>query len=114
MALKTKLPTNVKAIVNSANGLRIEGEALTRHMLEYALNNRDQFSFVYQGDVFLSEAEDESIDLGTNNPIFSESDLNRMNKAALLDHCGRLGILVEGEPTNAELVDMILIHQDGV
>ena len=114
MAIHGKLPTNVKAIVNASNGLRIEGADLTKHMLEYALNNRDQFNFIYQGDVFQAEPEEEVITLGDQNPTFSEADLSRMNKGALLEHCERLGILVEGEPTNAELVEMILTHQESV
>ena len=50
--LKGKLPTNVKAILCLNNGARIEGRAITPHLLEYALNNREHFNFVYLGDAY--------------------------------------------------------------
>ena len=113
MALNGKLPTNVKVVVNRKTGLRVEAEDLTKYMLEYALNNRDQFDFIYQGDVFL-EPEEETITLDDLNRKFTENELGIMKKGALLVHCQRLGIIVEGEPTNASLVGMILDHQEGM
>ena len=106
---KGKLPTNVKAII-SASGLRIEGEELTPYMLAYALNNRDHFNFVYQGDIFL-ETDEVTLTPTDPSPVFKEADLNRMTRPALLALCTQEGITVEDEPEVDELVEMILQHQ---
>ena len=111
--LRGELPTNIKAIICRASGKRIEGEDLTVYVLEYALNNRDEFNMVYIGDIVeapaapSAPAED---DLG--KPIvFSESDLKGMNKGPLIDLCVQRGILVDSDQTKAELIDLILAEE---
>ena len=116
--LKGKLPTNVKAILCLNNGARIEGRAITPHLLEYALNNREHFNFVYQGDVYepVREPRETARDLDVEvsvdrNPRFSKTDLMRMNKGPLQELCDTLRIVLEGDPTKEDIVDMILMDQ---
>ena len=110
--LRGKLPINVKAILCVASNQRIEGEELTPFVLEHALNNREQFTFIYLGDI-VEPARTLEPDPPKGSPLlFTESILKGMNKGALQDLCSARGIPVEGEPTISSLVKLILVHQD--
>jgi hypothetical protein len=107
--LRGPLPTNIKAVIHRLSGKRIDRAELTPFVLEFALNNRDDFNLVYLGDaVEPASVQVLPVALKPAIPAFSEAELKRLTKGALLDLCVGLGISIEGDPTNLDLVSRIL------
>lgn len=101
----------LKAVRNKKSGARFEGEGLTEYIVDFAMNNRDQFDLVYASDIV------EGTEAGPASPnseikVWSEAELKEMDKAQLLGVAATLGLDVEGNPTEADLVEVILQVQE--
>lgn len=100
----------LKAVRNKKSGERFEGSDLTSYIVDHALNNRDQFDLVYTSDT----VEPGSPAQSPNSEIkkWSLGELEEMDKAQLLGVAATLGLDVEGNPTEADLVGVILELQE--
>lgn len=110
--LRGELPTDIKAAIHRKTGRRMEGATLTPFVLEYALNNRDVFRFVYTDESEPGVLADPGKQ-GESPTVFQEKTLSRMNKGALLDICASRGIETEGDLECGDLVKLILDSQKG-
>jgi hypothetical protein len=100
----------VKAIVNRLTGTRIEGAELDERLMKYAENNRDQFSFVYYGDVIEGDTI-EPAEVAAPANTYTTGNLKPRRKEELLDILAGMGVSIEGDATKDEIIDMILETQ---
>jgi len=105
MALK------LKAVRNKKSGARFEGDDLTEFIVDFALNNRDQFDLVYTSDT-VEPAEAGAASPNSEIKVWSEAELKDMDKTQLLGVAASLGLDVEGNPTEADLIEVILSIQE--
>lgn len=104
----------IKAIVNRASGSRFEGRDLTPFLMEYAKNNRDEFSMIYQGDVVdetPTPADDDKAQ--DSRPVYTAGTLKaKFDKEGVKAILASMGIEIEGEVTKDAMIQMILAEQE--
>lgn len=113
----------VIAVINRKNGARFEHGEVSRHLIEYALNNRQDFLIEYEGDLqLLTKAKDASPEPEKTEPApepeeekdtikFTREELTRMNKHSLQDLAASFNLVYEGE-TKEALIDLLLKAQE--
>ena len=104
----------IKAIVNRVSGSRFEGRDLTPHLLDYAKNNRDEFSMIYQGDV-IEEAPAETEDEKSQDakPVYTAGTLKaKFDKEGVKAILASMGIEIEGDATKDAMIQMVLAAQE--
>lgn len=101
----------IKAIIHNLTQTRYEGEALTEFLMDYAKNNRDQFSMVYSNDIIEGVDGISLDDKGETQEKYTLTALKNMNKDSIVEILAKRSVQVEGSVNKDDLIDMVLDTQ---